>query len=55
MLTTDALRDEMAMPIHLLAGQYIAQGFPVEIVQLALKKAVDLVPELEADTDFETN
>lgn len=55
MLPTDALRDEMAMSIHILAGEYIDQGFPVEIVQLALKKAVDLIPELEADTDFETN
>ena len=51
MITSDVLRDEMAMSLHLMAGSYLDQGWPMDVVLAALHKAVDLVPELEADND----
>ncbi len=49
--TSDILAQEISMSIHLTAGNLLDQGFPMEIVQEAIRKAADLLPLLEADEE----
>ena len=43
--------EEAALSIHLLAGTYLDQGLSMEQTLAVLHKAVELVPQLEADED----
>ena len=49
MKPSDLLKGECLMSIHLLAGQFLDQGWPMDIVQKALYLAVEELPSLEED------
>ena len=46
-MTATDLALEMAMAIHLSAGNLLDQGHSMESVQQAIRKAADLLPALE--------
>ena len=45
------LAQEICMSIHLTAGNLLDQGWPMETVQEAIKKAADLLPLLESQNE----
>ena len=46
--TIDLMAEEAAMSIHLLAGTFLDQGLTMEQTQDVLRKAIELIPELES-------
>ena len=42
------MAEEAAMSIHLLAGTFLDQGLTMEQTQDVLRKAIELIPELES-------
>ncbi len=47
------LAQEISMSIHLTAGNLLDQGWPMETVQEAIRKAADLLPLLESQNKEE--
>ena len=46
--TIDLMAEEAAMSIHLLADTFLDQGLTMEQTQDVLRKAIELIPELES-------
>ena len=49
----EILAQEICMSIHLTANNLIDQGWPMEMVQEAIRNSADLLPLLESQNDNE--
>ena len=48
---SDVLAQEISLSIHLTAGNLLDQGWSMETVQEAIRKAADLLPLLESQNE----
>ena len=48
---SDVLAQEISLSIHLTTGNLLDQGWPMETVQEAIRKAADLLPLLESQNE----